>query len=139
MLKDPDRKKGQVLTMKSNSEYGWADTTPQLYVHSVTGSKEVELTVDPYQIIELGDLSSSAVTVTILLPMIEESDRHVYKIHVLLMGSSSIEYELPSGYYDKQLGTLQDGVVYELIYTYIGGDWGCHCIEYSNKISNAPV
>lgn len=138
-LHSQDRKKGQVLTMTSDNEYGWAGTTPQPYVHSVTGSKEVELTVDPYQIIELGDLSSPAVTVTILLPMIEESDIHAYKIHVLLMGSSSIEYELPSGFYDKQLGTLQNGVVYELIYTYIGGDWVCHCIEYSNKISNAPV
>lgn len=144
-LYSQDRKKGQVLTMINDDEYGWTDvsgTTPQLYVYSVTGSGEVQLTLDSYQIIGvkiMADLSSPAVTVTILLPMIEESDRHAYKIHVLLMGSSSIEYELPSGFYDKQLGTLQNGVVYELIYTYIGGDWVCHCIEYSNKISNAPV
>ena len=138
LLNNPNRKKGQVLTMTSDSEYGWADTTPQPYVHSVTGSKEVELTVDPYQIIKLGDLSSPAVTVTILLPMIEESDMHVYKIHLLLMANSSIEYKLPEGYYDKQLDTLQNGVIYELIYTYMGRNWTCHCIEYSNKISNAP-
>lgn len=139
VLRDSQRKQGQVLTMIDDDTFDWADTTPQPYVHNVTGSKEVELTVDPYQIIELGDLSSPAVTVTILLPTIEESDMHVYKIHLLLMANSSIEYKLPSGFYDKQLGTLQNGVIYELIYTYIGGDWVCHCIEYSNKISHEPV
>jgi hypothetical protein len=141
VLKNPNRKTGQVLTMINDSEYGWADTTPQLYVYSVTGSGAVELTVDPYQIIDvkiLADLSSPDMTVNILLPTIDESDTNVYKIHLLLRANLSIEYEFPTANYDRSLNNLTSGVMYEFIYTYVSPFWVCHCIEYSNKISNAP-
>ena len=141
VLKDPDRKKGQVLTMINNSEYGWADPTPQLCVHEITGDGEIQLTFDPYQLITLPtpvDLSSPSTTISILLPMIDESDTNVYKIHLLLMANSSIEYEFPTANYDRSLDNLTSGVMYEFIYTYVSPFWVCHGIEYSINHSSEP-
>lgn len=142
VLKNPDRKKGQVLTMKSNSEYGWTDTTPELYIHNITGNGEVELTLDPYQLINITDATpqdlSPKYTVDILTPNIEESDNHVYKIHVMFMGYSNVDYIMPSGVYNCPPTELTDGMIYEFIFTYVGGDWLVNGSRYNVKHSNEP-
>lgn len=143
VLKNPDRKKGQVFTMKSNSEYGWADTTPQYCIHKVTDSDQVQLTLDSYQQIEVSetpaDLSTPTSTKILQLPYIEESDKHVYKIHVLLMGSNSIVYSVsvPPIMYGNLPNTFVSGKIYECIFTYLGSFWLCQCIEYER--SDTPV
>lgn len=142
VLKNPNRKKGQVLAMTSNSEYGWADTTPKLCIHNITGNAEVELTLDPYQLINITDATpqdlSSNYTVNILTPNIEESDNHVYKIHVIFMGYSNVHYIMPSGIYDHPTTELTDGMSYEFIFTYVKPKWLVHCIEYSNEVLSGP-
>lgn len=142
----PSRQKGQVLTMLDANKYGWADapnTTPELCIHNITGNAEVELTLDPYQLINITDATpqdlSPKYTVDILTPNIEESDNHVYKIHVIFMTDSKTVYIMPSGMYDHPPTKLTDGMIYEFIFTYVKPKWIVHCIEYSTKHSNAPV
>lgn len=143
VLTNPNRKKGQVLTMTSNSEYGWADTTPQFCIHKITDSDQVPLTLDSYQLIEVSetptDLSTPTTTKILQLPYIEDSDKHAYKIHVLLMGSNSIVYRLSMSYgvCGNLPNTFVSGKIYECIFTYLGSFWLCQCIEYER--SNAPV
>lgn len=143
VLKNPDRKKGQVLTMTSNSEYGWADTTPKFCINKVTDSDQVQLTLDSYQLIEVSetptDLSTPTTTKILQLPDIEESDKHVYKIHVLLMGSNSIVYRvsMPPSVCGNLPNTFVSGKIYECIFTYLGSFWLCQCIEYER--SDVPV
>ena len=141
VLKNPTRQKGQVLTMTSNSEYGWTDTTPELCIHNITGNAEVELTLDPYQLINISDATpqdlSPKYTVDILTPNIEESDNHVYKIHVIFMADSNVTFIMPGGIYDHPL-ELTAEMVYEFIFTYVKPKWLVHRIEYSINHSNAP-
>ena len=141
ILKNPDRKKGQVLTMTSNSEYGWADTTPKLCIHNITGNAEVELTLDPYQLINISDATpqdlSPKYTVDILTPNIEESDNHVYKIHVIFTGYSNVNYIMPSGMYNYPTDEFTAEKVYEFIFTYVKPKWIVNGSEYSIH-SNAP-
>lgn len=142
VLKNPDRKKGQVLTMINNSEYNWADTTPELCIHNITGNAEVQLTLDPYQLISITDATpqdlSPKYTVDILTPTIEESDNHVYKIHVMFMADPKIVYIMPSGMYDHPPTELTDGIIYEFIFTYARPYWLIHCIEYSHTVLSEP-
>lgn len=142
VIKNPNRKKGQVLTMINNSEYNWADTTPQLCIYNVTGDTEVELTLDPYQLIEISNAISQDVstkyTVNILTPNIDESDKHIYKIHLIFMGSSLINYIMPSGLYNCSIDDNQDGVFYEFIFTYVNSNWLVNGSRYNVKHSNAP-
>lgn len=137
VLKDPDRKKGQVLTMINNSEYGWADTIPKYCIHKVTDSDQVQLTLDSYQLIEVSETPTT--TKILQLPYIEKSDKHVYKIHVLLMGSNSIVYSvsMPPIVYGNLPNTFVSGKIYECIFTYMGSFWLCQCIEYERY--DAPV
>ena len=141
VLNNPQRKKGQVLTMISDSNYGWADTTPELCIHNITGDAEVELTLDPYQLINITatppDLSSTY-TVEILTPNIEKSDKHVYKIHLIFMGNSLIDYIMPSGMYNCPVDDNQDGVFYEYIFTYVNSNWLVNGSRYNVKHSNEP-
>lgn len=142
VLKNPNRKKGQVLTMINNSEYGWADTTPQYCIHKVTDSDQVQLTLDSYQLIKVSETPADLSTPTtkiLQLPYIEESDKHVYKIHVLLMGSNSIVYSvsMPPIMYGNLPNTFVSGKIYECIFTYLGSFWLCQCIEYER--SDTPV
>ena len=143
VLTNSHRKKGQVLTMKSNSEYGWADTTPEVCIHNITGNGEVQLTLDPYQLINISDATpqdlSSKYTVGILTPNIEESDNHVYKIHVIFMGYSNVDYIMPSGVYNYPTDDFTAEMVYEFIFTYVKPKWLVNGSEYSIKHSNAPV
>lgn len=136
------KKKGQVLTMIDNNTFDWADTTPKLCIHEITGNAEVELTLDPYQLINISDATpqdlSPKYTVDILTPNIEESDNHVYKIHVIFMADSKTVYIMPSGMYDHPPTELTDGMIYEFIFTYVKPKWLVHCIEYSNKVSSEP-
>lgn len=142
VLESSNRKKGQVLTMTSNSEYGWADTTPELCIHNITGNAEVQLTLDPYQLINISDATpqdlSSKYTVEILTPNIEESDNHVYKIHVIFMGYSNVDYIMPSGVYNYPTDDFTAEMVYEFIFTYVKPKWLVNGSEYSIKHSNAP-
>lgn len=142
VLKNPTRQKGQVLTMLDADKYGWADTTPELCIHNITGNAEVELTLDPYQLINISDATpqdlSPKYTVDILTPNIEESDNHVYEIHVIFMADSKTVYIMPSGMYDHPPTELTDGMIYEFIFTYVKSKWLVHCIEYSNKVSSEP-
>lgn len=143
VLKNPDRKKGQVLTMINNAEYGWADTIPKYCIHKVTDSDQVQLTLDSYQLIEVSetptDLSTPTTTKILQLPYIEKSDKHVYKIHVLLMGSNSIVYSvsMPPIMYGNLPNTFVSGKIYECIFTYMSSFWLCQCIEYER--CDAPV
>lgn len=142
VLKNPNRKKGQVLTMVNNSEYNWADTIPQYCIHKVTDSDQVQLTLDSYQLIEVSetpvDLSTPTSTKYLYLPKIEDSAHHVYKIHVLLMGSDSIVYilSITGNVYGNIPDTFMSGKIYECIFTYVAPFWLCQCIEYE---SNAPA
>lgn len=142
VLKNPNRKAGQVLTMLNNVDYGWADTTPELYIHNITDSDQVELTLDPYQLISITDATPQALspkyTVDILTPNIEESDNHVYKIHVMFMADPKIVYLMPSGMYDHPPTELTDGIIYEFIFTYVKPYWLIHCNEYSHEVSSEP-
>ena len=137
VLKNPDRKKGQVLTMLNNSEYGWADTIPKYCIHKVTDSDQVQLTLDSYQLIEVSETPTT--TKILQLPYIEKSDKHVYKIHVLLMGSNSIVYSvsMPPIVYGNLPNTFVSGKIYECIFTYMSSFWLCQCIEYER--CDAPV
>ena len=143
VLKNPDRKKGQVLTMINNAEYGWADTIPKYCIHKVTDSDQVQLTLDSYQLIEVSetptDLSTPTTTKILQLPYIEKSDKHVYKIHVLLMGSNSIVYSvsMPPIVFGNLPNTFVSGKIYECIFTYMSSFWLCQCIEYER--CDAPV
>ena len=142
-LHSQDRKKGQVLTMINNSEYGWGDTIPKYCIHKVTDSDQVQLTLDSYQLIEVSetptDLSTPTTTKILQLPYIEKSDKHVYKIHVLLMGSNSIVYSvsMPPIMYGNLPNTFVSGKIYECIFTYMSSFWLCQCIEYER--CDAPV
>lgn len=138
VLNDPQRKKGQVLTMTGDSTYGWADTTPKLCIHNITGNAEVQLTLDPYQLINISDDSSSNYTVEILTPNIEESDNHIYKIHVIFMGYSNVNYIMPSGVYNYPTEDFTAEMVYEFIFTYVKPKWLVNGSEYSIKHSNTP-
>ena len=136
-LESPSRQKGQVLTVLDGNKYGWADTTPELCIHEVTGDAEVELTLDPYQLIDATppDSSSPSITVNILLPTIDELDKHVYKIHLIFMGSSRINYKMPSGMYNCSTNDFTADMVYEFIFTYISSNWivnGSQHKQYSN-------
>ena len=137
VLKNPDRKKGQVLTMINNAEYGWADTIPKYCIHKVTDSDQVQLTLDSYQLIEVSETPTT--TKILQLPYIEKSDKHVYKIHVLLMGSNSIVYSvsMPPIVYGNLPNTFVSGKIYECIFTYMSSFWLCQCIEYER--CDAPV
>lgn len=142
-LNNPNRKKGQVLTMLNDVEYGWGDAIPQYCIHKVTDSDRVQLTLDSYQLIEVletpADLSTPTSTKYLYLPKIEDSAHHVYKIHVLLMGSNSIVYRLSttSNGYGNIPDTFVSGKIYERIFTYVAPFWLCQCIEYER--SDAPV
>lgn len=141
-LTSQTKKKGQVLTMIDDNTFDWADTTPKLCIHEITGNAEVQLTLDPYQLIDMSDATpqdlSPKYTVDILTPNIEESDNHVYKIHVMFMADPKIVYIMPSGMYDHPPTELTDGIIYEFIFTYINPYWLVHCIEYNHEVSNAP-
>lgn len=141
-LTSQTKKKGQVLTMIDDNTFDWADTTPKLCIHNITGNASVELTLDPYQLINISDATpqdlSPKYTVDILTPNIEESDNHVYKIHVIFMADSKTVYIMPSGMYDHPPTELTDGMIYEFIFTYVKPKWLVHCIEYSNKVSSEP-
>ena len=141
-LTSQTKKKGQVLTMIDDNTFDWADTTPKICIHDITGNAEVQLTLDPYQLIDMSDATpqdlSPKYTVDILTPNIEESDNHVYKIHVMFMADPKIVYIMPSGMYDHPPTELTDGIIYEFIFTYINPYWLVHCIEYNHEVSNAP-
>lgn len=124
--------------MTSNSEYGWADTTPKFCINKVTDSDQVQLTLDSYQLIEVSETPTDLSTPTtkiLQLPDIEESDKHVYKIHVLLMGSNSIVYRvsMPPSVCGNLPNTFVSGKIYECIFTYLGSFWLCQCIEYERS------
>lgn len=144
VLTNPNRKKGQVLTMINDFEYGWGDvpnSVPTLCVHKLTEATSVQLTLDSYQIIESPvepiDLSTATTTKILQLPEVAESDHHVYKIHVLLMGNNSIVYRISTSHmYGSIPNNLTSGKIYECIFTYMSLFWLCQCIEY--KPNNAP-
>lgn len=125
--------------MINDSEYNWADIVPQYCIHKVTDSDQVQLTLDSYQLIEVSETLTTTTTKILQLPNIKESDKHVYKIHVLLMGSNSIVYRvsMPPIVYGNLPNTFVSGRIYECIFTYMSSFWLCQYIEYER--SDAPV
>lgn len=121
--------------MLNDVEYGWADTIPRYCIHKVTDSDQVQLTLDSYQLIEVSNtLTTTTTKIFLQLPDIEESDKHVYKIHVLLMGSNTIVYSVPMPpiVYGNLPNTFVSDKIYECIFTYMSSFWLCQCIEYES-------
>lgn len=142
VLTSQAKKKGQVLTMIDDNTFDWADTTPKLCIHNITGNAEVQLTLDPYQLINISDATpqdlSPKYTVDILTPNIEESDNHVYKIHLIFTGYSNVNYMMPSGVYNYPTDDFTAEMVYEFIFTYVKPKWLVNGSEYSIKYSSEP-
>ncbi len=134
VLKNPDRKKGQVLTMINNSEYGWADTRPKIYPHEP--ADVIQLTLDPYQIIST---DSSITSIKITLPKIAKNITTVYEIHVIFMGNANTTFNLPDAYYTDIPTVFKTGTPYEFTFTYLDSQWVSSYIAYSTPHKNAPV
>ena len=129
ILSDASKKKGQVLTMESNTAYSWQDlpyVKPTLYTHAMADS--ITLTLDTYQL--LADTPED--TLEILLPEPDDTTK-VHELHFALLGNSTVAIVLPGASYQSMPSSLEDNKIYEFIFTYmngINGNWLGGYIEY---------
>lgn len=135
ILEQADRKKGQVLTMESNTTYSWQDlpyVKPTLYTHAMADS--VTLTLDTYQV--LADTPTD--TLEILLPDTDDTTQ-VQELHLMIMGNSTVAIVLPSASYQSMPASLEDNKLYEFIFTFIHETWLGGYIEYDFQAPAAPA